>query len=51
MKILCLLFFKRYTWRTFIMKDADDEQRNFAAKLENLDKDKKQFKYTFFKIT
>ena len=33
------------------MKDADDEQRNFAAKLENFYKDKKQFKYTFFKIT
>ena len=30
------------------LKDADDEQSNFAAKLKNLDKVKKQLKKSLF---
>ena len=31
------------------LKDTDDEQSNFAAKIQNLDKGKKQLKKSFFK--
>ena len=31
------------------LKDADDEQINFAAQLKNLDNGKKQLKRSFFK--
>ena len=39
---LCLFFFKRNTWRTFIIKGWWYEQTNFADKWNNLGKRKKQ---------
>ena len=45
--LFAYFFLKRYTWRTFIIEDTDDEQRHFAAKLKNLDKDKRELKTTF----
>ena len=33
------------------LEDADDEQSSVAAKLNNLDKGKKQLEKSFFKIT
>ena len=41
------IFFKKYTWRA--LKDADDDQSNFAAKTKTLEKDKKQLKIIFWK--
>ena len=34
--------------RNFSLKDADDEQRNFAVKIKNLDKAKKNIEKEFF---
>ena len=41
------IFLKKYTWRA--LKDADDDQSNFAAKTKTLEKDKKQLKIIFWK--
>ena len=40
------IFFKKYTWRA--LKDADDDQSNFAAKIKTLEKDRKQLKIIFW---
>ena len=32
-----------------LLKDANDKQSNFAAKIKNLDEDKKQLKNSFLK--
>ena len=48
--ILCVLFFLRDIHEGHLsLKDADDEQRIFAAKIKNLDKVKIQLNKTFFK--
>ena len=46
-KYSLLIFFEKYTWRA--LKDADDDQSNFAAKTKTLEKDKKQLKIIFWK--
>ena len=40
------IFLKKYTWRA--LKDADDDQSNFAAKIKTLEKDRKQLKIIFW---
>ena len=40
------IFLKKYTWRA--LKDADDDQSNFVAKIKTLEKDKKQLKIIFW---
>ena len=45
-KYSLLIFFEKYTWRA--LKDADDDQSNFAAKIKTLEKDRKQLKIIFW---
>ena len=40
------IFLKKYTWRA--LKDADDDQSNFVAKIKTLEKDKKQLIIIFW---
>ena len=49
MNIIYLLFLRDAHLGYLSLKDADDEQSNFAAKLKNLDKSKETIKKNFFK--
>ena len=51
MNIIWLLFLRDKHEEHISLKDADNEQNNFAAKLANLEEDKKPIQKHFFKIT